>query len=78
MNKEPQVNHPAGDGDAAWRISSRSGGGDCVEVGRVDGSIAVRHSRHPDGGMIVYTVSEWQAFLAGVKGGEFDDLAEVR
>ncbi|MEU9886787.1 DUF397 domain-containing protein [Sphaerisporangium sp. NPDC051011] len=62
----------------AWHISSFSadgGGGDCVEAGPVlDGSgrIAVRHSRHPDGPVIVYTPAEWEAFTAGVRAGEFD------
>jgi len=60
-----------------WRISSRSdsGGGQCVEAGPLaDGSgrIAVRHSHHPEGSMIVYTRAEWDAFLAGAKDGEFD------
>jgi len=32
----------------------------------------VRHSRRPDGAVIVYTREEWQAFIAGVKEGEFD------
>ena len=60
-----------------WRISSRSGsgGGNCVEAGPLpDGSgrVAVRHSHHPDGAVIVYTRDEWAAFVAGVKDGEFD------
>jgi hypothetical protein len=61
----------------AWHISTRSanGGGQCVEAGPLaDGSgrIAVRHSRHPDGQVIVYTRAEWEAFVGGVKDGEFD------
>jgi hypothetical protein len=60
-----------------WKISSRSSdnGGSCVEAGPLaDGSgrVAVRHSHHPDGPMIVYTRAEWEAFLAGAKDGEFD------
>ncbi|WP_026922584.1 DUF397 domain-containing protein [Glycomyces arizonensis] len=60
-----------------WRISSRSdsGGGQCVEAGPLsDGSgrVAVRHSHHPEGSLIVYTRAEWDAFLAGAKDGEFD------
>lgn len=60
-----------------WRISSRSdsNGGQCVEAGPlVDGSgrVAVRHSHHPDGSVIVYTRAEWDAFLAGARDGEFD------
>ncbi len=62
---------------AAWHISSKSdfGGNNCVEAGPlVDGSgqIAVRHSKNPNGPVIVYTRAEWDAFLAGAKDGEFD------
>jgi Domain of unknown function (DUF397). len=61
----------------AWHISTRSGGGDtsCVEAGPIPdgtGQIAVRHSRHPDGPVIIYTRTEWDAFLAGARDGEFD------
>ncbi len=60
-----------------WHISSRSqsNGASCVETGPLrDGSgrVAVRHSHHPDDAVIVYTRSEWEAFTAGVRGGEFD------
>ncbi|MEQ4302371.1 DUF397 domain-containing protein [Plantactinospora sp. B6F1] len=60
-----------------WHISSRSSGagGNCVEAGPLaDGSgrVAVRHSKAPDGAVIVYTRAEWDAFLAGAKDGEFD------
>ena len=61
----------------AWHIStwSENGGGMCVEAGPLaDGSerVAVRHSRRPDEKVIVYTRAEWEAFVAGVKDGEFD------
>ncbi|MEU6858627.1 DUF397 domain-containing protein [Glycomyces sp. NPDC046736] len=60
-----------------WRISTRStnNGGSCVEAGPLaDGSgrVAVRHSHHPEGSVIVYTRGEWTAFLAGARDGEFD------
>jgi hypothetical protein len=60
-----------------WKVSSRStnNGGQCVEAGPLgDGSgrVAVRHSQHPEGEIIVYTRAEWVAFLAGAKDGEFD------
>ena len=62
---------------AAWRKSSYSNpSGNCVEVtALVDGGVAIRNSRHPDGPALVYTRSEVAAFLAGVRNGEFDDLA---
>ncbi|MEU5154590.1 DUF397 domain-containing protein [Glycomyces sp. NPDC021274] len=60
-----------------WKVSTRStnNGGQCVEAGPLaDGSgrVAVRHSHHPEGSVIVYTRAEWEAFLAGAKDGEFD------
>jgi hypothetical protein len=64
----------------AWHVSTRSDGlgGMCVEAGPLaDGSgrVAVRHSKAPDGATIVYTRGEWEAFIAGVKDGEFDFTA---
>lgn len=61
----------------AWRISSKSdsGGASCVEAGPVrnsSGRVAVRHSHHPDGRMIVYGREQWGEFLSRVKRGDFD------
>jgi hypothetical protein len=61
--------------EAAWRKSSRSNGngGDCVEVADLpDGSRAVRDSKDRSGPTLLFTPSEWQAFVEGVKLGEFD------
>ena len=60
-----------------WQKSSFSNpSGNCVEVAALsDGGIAVRNSRHPSGPALVYAPAEMAAFLAGVKGGEFDGLA---
>lgn len=46
----------------------------CVEVALCDGGVAVRDSKNVDNGSatLVYTAEEWNAFLAGVKAGEFD------
>lgn len=60
---------------ARWRKSSRSSGGgngDCVEVADLGEAVAVRDSKHPEGTALIFTSAEWMAFLAGVKGGEFD------
>ena len=57
-----------------WRKSSLSGGGstDCVEVAFAQEDVLVRHSRNPDGPVLSFTRSEWVAFLAGTRNGEFD------
>ncbi len=63
--------------ELAWRKSSKSGvfEDNCVEVAPMpDGSVAVRHSKHPAGPVIGYTQAEMRAFVEGAKAGEFDDL----
>jgi hypothetical protein len=58
----------------AWRKSSYSGQtGNCVEVASPPGGgRAVRDSKNPGGPMLRFTPDEWQAFIGGVKDGEFD------
>ncbi len=58
-----------------WRRSSYSSpqGGNCVEVADLDGGArAVRDSKNPTGAHLMFTGSEWAAFTAGVRAGEFE------
>lgn len=58
-----------------WVKSSYSGptGGNCLELAHLPGGqVAVRHSRHPDGPVLIFSPDEWAAFLTGAKDGEFD------
>jgi hypothetical protein len=59
---------------AIWRKSSRSGPwtDNCVEVAFVGEAILVRDSKNADGAVLVFTPSEWDAFVDGAKDGEFD------
>jgi hypothetical protein len=54
-----------------FKKSTHSVAGDCVEVAGGD-TIRVRHSQRPDAEVIAYSPDEWQAFIDGVKAGEFD------
>jgi hypothetical protein len=59
---------------ARWIKSSRSGsgGGNCVEVADLDVHRAVRDSKNPTGPALMFTATEWAAFTAGMKSGQFD------
>ncbi|WP_405086788.1 DUF397 domain-containing protein [Microbispora sp. NBC_01389] len=60
---------------AEFRKSTYSGGtnDNCVEVAtNVPGLVAVRDSEDRSGPALAFTPGEWSAFVAGVKGGEFD------
>ena len=57
---------------AAWRKATRSGTNGCVEVGYVDGQIAVRDSKDRQGPVLRFTAHEWEAFLGGARDGEFE------
>lgn len=57
---------------AAWRKSSHSNpSGNCVEAAPLGDRVAVRNSRFPDGHVLVFTGAEWNAFVRGVKDGDF-------
>jgi len=55
-----------------WHKAQASGEGGCVEIKQAAGTVHVRDSKHRDGPILHYTQTEWAAFLAGVKSGEFD------
>jgi hypothetical protein len=62
---------------SGWRKSTLSSGSDnCVEVGVADdGTIGVRDSKqHGSGPVLAFTPSEWEAFIGGVRRGEFDEV----
>jgi hypothetical protein len=53
---------------------------DCVAVKVTDNSVQVRDTKDPQSPTLEYTHSEWNAFIGGVKQGEFDlpQKAEVK
>jgi hypothetical protein len=67
-----------GDGGVAdgWYKSTASASGGCVEVRLTPEHVHVRDTKDKLGAILTFTHAEWQAFLAGVRLGEFD-LPEV-
>ena len=65
---------------STWVKSSLSfANGNCVEVSdQPGGTIGVRNSRDQEGAVLRFTPDEWQAFLGGVRKGEFDDFGRTR
>jgi hypothetical protein len=57
-----------------YKVSSFCNFGECVEVGRLPGgSVTVRDTKDPERQVsLTFTRDEWDAFVKGVKAGEFD------
>lgn len=52
--------------------SSASVDVNCVEVSICDESVSLRDSKNPRGPVLRFYPAEWEAFLTGVRRGEFD------
>jgi hypothetical protein len=66
------------DSGSQWTKSSLSfSNGNCVEVASLDGEIGVRNSRDRAGSVLRFTPDEWDAFLGGVRNGEFDGFGRA-
>lgn len=62
--------------------------GGAVEIEFIDGKdapvqhktsermVVMRDSNRPDGPVLYFTEAEWEAFVEGVKDGEFDDMLD--
>jgi Domain of unknown function (DUF397) len=57
-----------------WLKAQASGAGSCVELASMVGGVAIRDSKDPEGPVLVYTPTEFSAFLNGARNGEFDHL----
>lgn len=55
-----------------WVRSSMCADRQCVEAAATGGRVLVRDSKDPGGPVLAFTPAEWTAFVAGVRGGEFD------
>jgi uncharacterized protein DUF397 len=70
------VDQMTGAHEVRWVKSSLSlANGDCVEIADLPaGGVAVRDSKNPGGPVLRFTTSEWRAFIAGARHGDFDQI----
>ncbi|MBO3740772.1 DUF397 domain-containing protein [Actinoplanes hulinensis] len=54
-----------------WRRSGRCATGTCVEVARIGNRFLIRDSKNLGATPLDFTKEEWDAFVAGVKAGDF-------
>lgn len=66
---------PVVSGGVDWRVSRLCEGGACVGVTRQGEFVLIGNTNDPETPVSRFTSQEWGAFVAGVKLGDFDDLA---
>ena len=55
-----------------WRTSTRSSGGNCVEVRAEEDVVRIRDSKNRAGAVLSFDPGAFRSFLDGIKHGEFD------
>jgi len=55
-----------------FKISRSCGFSGCVQVAYKDNIIGVGDTKNPNGSLLIFDKEEWNAFITGVKNGEFD------
>jgi hypothetical protein len=69
---------PEGSGSDWVKSSLSFSNGNCVEVASLPaGGVGVRNSRDSEGPVLRFTPDEWNAFLGGVRNGEFDRFGSI-
>ena len=77
MSGEPVLSTGEGDSERQWITSSASADVSCVAVAFTHHGVLVKHSKRRTP-LIEYTYAEWEAFLTGVRLGEFDPAGQMR
>ncbi|MEU4694500.1 DUF397 domain-containing protein [Actinoplanes sp. NPDC023714] len=54
-----------------WRRSRQCASGACVEVARIGEGVLLRDSKNRHVTPLAFSHAEWEAFVAGVKAGDF-------
>ncbi|MFC7382600.1 DUF397 domain-containing protein [Sphaerisporangium rhizosphaerae] len=60
--------------DVTWLSAPGSASDDRIEIAYLPGgAVALRNPADPNGTVLRFTPGEWNAFVLGVRDGEFDD-----
>ncbi len=65
---------PATLAELDWRVALACNGGECIRVAPQGNEIVIGDSKNPSGPVLTYSRPEWQAFVNGIRQGDFDDL----
>jgi hypothetical protein len=65
---------PVVSGDFDWRVAQLCESGACVGVARQGEFVLIGNTSSPEAPVSRFTSEEWNAFIAGIKLGDFDDL----
>jgi hypothetical protein len=57
---------------SVWRKSTFSQSNGCLEVAIQADGVALRDTKDRNGPILVFSRREWEAFIGGVRAGEFD------
>jgi hypothetical protein len=52
---------------SSWRVSTRSNGTNCVEIGHSQDTVLVRDTKNQSGGMLSFPASVWRDFTKAIQ-----------
>jgi predicted secreted Zn-dependent protease len=61
-------------GKITWKVAQKCNEGGCIRVASQSDQILIGDSKNPSGLVLSYTRDEWNAFVEGVRHGDFDEV----
>ena len=59
-------------GTITWKVAKKCNDGGCIRVASQSDQILIGDTKNPSGPVLSYTRDEWNAFVEGVRHGDFD------
>jgi hypothetical protein len=61
-------------GTITWKVARRCNSATCIRVASQNDQILIGDSKNPSGPVLSYTRDEWNAFVEGIRYGDFDEI----